>query len=118
MAAGLQANGHNAMLDHLASVGIYVSAHTADPGATGTSEVVGGSYARQSITWNTAAASALDSSNAPVIPIPAATTITHIGLFSALTSGTFYGSWDITDEVFGSAGNYTLTDADWDLVAV
>lgn len=105
----------NAMLDHLDTLVTHVSAHTADPGTTGTSEVVGGSYARQSITFAAAATGNLNSSNTPVIPIPAATTITHLGLWSALTVGTYYGSMDITDETFSSAGNYTVTDADVNL---
>ena len=102
----------NAMLDHLDTLVTHVSAHTADPGTTGTSEVAGGSYARQSITFGAAATGNLDSSNTPVIPIPAATTITHLGLWSADSGGTFYGSADITDETFGSAGNYTVDDFD------
>ena len=105
----------DAMLDHLDTLITHVSAHTADPGSTGTSEVTGGSYARQSITFGAAASGNLDSSNAPVIPIPAGTTITHLGLWSAVSAGTFYGSADITDETFASAGNYTVTDFDVNL---
>lgn len=105
----------DAMLDHLDTLITHVSAHTADPGTTGTSEVTGGSYARQSITFAASSAGNLNSSNTPVIPIPAGTTITHLGLWSALSAGTFYGSVDITDETFGSAGNYTVTDLDVNL---
>lgn len=104
----------NAMLDELATVAVFVSLHTADPGTTGTNEVTGGSpaYARKAITWNAASAGALDSSNAPVFDVPAGTTITHVGLWSASSGGTFYGSFDITDETFGAQGTYTLSDAD------
>ena len=104
----------NLMLDELASVAIYASLHTADPGSTGTNEVTGGSpaYARKSITWNAAASGNLDNNANPVFDVPASTTITHVGLWSASTSGTFYGSFDITDEVFAAQGTYTLTDAD------
>ena len=105
----------DAMLDHYDTLVTHVSAHTADPGTTGASEVSGGSYARQSITFAAASGGNLNSSNTPVIPIPAATTITHLGLWSASTAGTFYGSADITDEVFGSAGNYTVDDFDVNL---
>ena len=108
----LNATALNAMLDHLGGLISHVSAHTALPDAGGSNEVSGGSYARQSVTWNSAAAGNLDSSNQPVIPIPAGTTITHLGFWSALSGGTFYGSVDITDETFGSAGNYTATDLD------
>lgn len=103
------------MLNALDGVVSHVSAHTALPDASGSNEVTGGSYARQAISFTAATAGNLDSSNQPVIPIPAATTITHLGLWSALTLGTFYGSIDITDETFGSAGNYTVTDLDVNL---
>lgn len=105
----------NLMLDQLGTVAVYVSAHTADPGTTGTNEVTGGSYARKSITWAAAATANLNSSNAPVFDIPAGNTITHIGLWSAVTAGTFYGSFDITDEAFAADGTYTLSDADVNL---
>lgn len=109
----LNDNAKNAMLDHLAGLSVYVSLHTADPGATGTSEVTGGSpaYARKSVTWNSAATANIDSSNQPVIDVPASTTVTHLGFWSAVTAGTFYGSGDITDEVFAAQGTYTVTDA-------
>lgn len=104
----------NAMLDHLSTLAVYVSLHTADPGATGLNEVTGGSpaYARKSITWNAAATGNLDSSNQPVLDVPASTTVTHLGFWSAATAGTFYGSSDITDETFAGQGTYTVTDAD------
>jgi hypothetical protein len=104
----------NAMLDNLGTLIAYVSVHTGDPGATGVNEVTGGSpaYARKAITWNSASAGNLDSSNQPVLDIPASTTITHVGYWSASTGGTFYGSSDITDETFAAQGTYTVTDAD------
>lgn len=105
--------GKNAMLDALGIT--HVSAHTADPGDTGANEVTGGSYARQAITFGAAAAGAIDSSNQPTIPIPGGTTVTHIGFWDALTGGNFLASGDVTDEVFGSDGNYVLSDCDLDL---
>lgn len=104
----------NLMLNQLAGSAIFVSLHTADPGATGTSEVTGGApaYARKSITWNTAATGNLDSSNQPQFDVPGSTTITHVGYWSASTAGTFYGSSTITNETFSAQGTYTLTDAD------
>ena len=107
----------NLMLDALAAVAVYASLHTADPGASGTNEVTGGSpaYARKAITWNAAASGALDDSNQPVFDVPASTTVAYVGLWSLVTAGTFYGSLDVTDEVFAAQGIYTLTDADIDL---
>lgn len=104
----------NLMLDQLGTVAVFVSLHTADPGTTGTSEVTGGApaYARKAVTWNASATGNLDSSNQPVFDVPASTTVTHLGFWSASTAGTFYGSADITDETFAAQGTYTATDID------
>lgn len=101
------------MLDELGTVAVYASIHTADPGTTGASEVSGGSYARQAITWNTASGGGLDNNVNPAFPIPAGTTVTHFGLWSAATAGTFYGGGALSaQETFTGAGTYTLSDAD------
>jgi hypothetical protein len=104
----------NAMLDHLAGLAVFASLHTADPGATGTNEVSGGSpaYARKAITWNAAASGNLDNNANPVFDVPAGTTVTHVGFWSAVSAGTWYGSADVTDETFAAQGTYTATDAD------
>ncbi|OLT24423.1 hypothetical protein BJF79_13860 [Actinomadura sp. CNU-125] len=106
------------MLDAVAVDADYASLHTADPGSTGASEVTGGSpaYARQAITWNAASAGNLDSSNAPNFDVPSGTTITHWGVWSASSGGTFlFGGSLSAPESYGSQGDYTLTDADYTL---
>lgn len=110
----LNTTAKNAMLDHLASLINYASLHSADPGGTGANEIAGGSpaYARKSITWNTAAASNLDSSNQPVFDVEGGDTVAYVGFNSAATAGTWYGDASVTSETFGSQGTYTLTDAD------
>lgn len=109
----LNDNAKNAMLNHLGTLAVFASLHTADPGTTGTSEVSGGSpaYARKAITWNAAATASLDNNANPVFDVPA-TTVAFVGFWSAATAGTFYGSADVTDEVFAAQGTYTLSDAD------
>lgn len=102
----------NAMLDELGTLITHASLHTADPGTTGTDEVTGGTYTREAITWNAASGGALDNNANPVFDVPAGTTITWVGFWSDVAAGTFYGSGDITDEAFASAGQYTLSDAD------
>lgn len=112
---GLTTATMNLLLEEFATLGLYASLHTADPGSTGTSEISGGSpaYARQAITWNAAASANLDSSNAPVFNVPAATTVTHFGLWSASTGGTFRGGYALSaSEAFTGQGTYTLNDAD------
>jgi len=77
--------------------GTYLALFTADPTEAGTltAEVAGGSYARQSVTWNPAATDG--SNNTTKVPsadiaFPTATadwgTITHVGIMSAATAGT------------------------------
>ena len=111
--------GKNAMLNALGALAVYASLHTASPGDNGASEVSGGSpaYARKAITWNAANAGSMDDSNVPVFDVPASTTVAYVGFWSAVTTGTFYGYADVTDEVFAAQGTYTLTDADLDLNA-
>ena len=102
-------NGKNAAVDGIAAAGAYISAHTADPGSTGTSEVSGGSYARQQTTWGAASAGSRAGSQVS-IPIPASTTVAYWGIWSAASGGTFLGGWALSaSEVFGSAGTLQHT---------
>lgn len=84
--------GRNAMLDALGALAVFQSLHSTYPGDTGTAEVTGGSpaYARKAKTWNSAASGTKDDSNAPVFDVPAGN-VAYIGLWSAVTAGTFYG---------------------------
>jgi len=110
-------NAKNSMLDHLGTEAVFVSLHITDPGDTGTGEVTGGSpaYARKAITWNAAAAGAMDDSNVPVFDVPAGTHVNYVGLWSLVTGGVWYGSDVVTEEIFAAQGTYTLTDMDLDL---
>ena len=111
--------GKNLMLNALGAAAVFVSLHSGDPADNGANEISGGSpaYIRKAGTWNAANAGAMDNSNAPVFDVPAATTVSYVGFWSAETVGTFYGAADVTDEVFAGQGTYTLTDADLDLNA-
>lgn len=107
--AGLTTAGKNLMLNGLTAGAAYASLHTADPGANGGSEVTGGSYTREAVTWAAAANGTAASSAQVVFDVPASTTITHIGYWSASTSGTFYGSRALdTPQTYATAGTYTI----------
>jgi hypothetical protein len=41
--------------------------------------------------------------------VPAGTTITHVGLWSAVTAGTFLDGFAVTSQNFATAGTYTPT---------
>lgn len=113
-------NGKNLALNALRGTNpttpiTHASLHTADPGDTGASEVSGGSpaYARKAIAFNAPSGGTMDdSTNGAVFDVPAGTTVTHVGFWSAATAGTFLASADVTDETFAAQGTYTLTDAD------
>jgi hypothetical protein len=113
--AGFVVAAENLMLDALGDVAVFASLHTADPGTGGTSEVNGGSpaYARKAITWAAAASGAMALSAGVTFDVPASTTVTHVGFWSASTSGTFYGSLALdAPEAFGSQGTLDLDDVD------
>ena len=72
---------------------VYVGLYTADPTDAGTgTEVSGGSYARQSITFG--APSNGVSTNSAAVEFPQCTstwgTVSHIGILDASTSGNLY----------------------------
>jgi hypothetical protein len=105
------------MLEALDNAGLYVSAHTADPGVDGSNEVVGGTYARISVPHNGATGSggtasmALTSTaqlNIPGTP----TTVSYLGIWNHI-SNTAQANWmgrvDIADEVFSSDGTLDVT---------
>jgi hypothetical protein len=95
----LSANGETTVLAALLA-GRFISLHTGDPGNTGASEVAGGSYARQSATFTNAGSNPTVASNNALIQYPTATaawgTITHFGIWSAASGGTFYGGAAVT----------------------
>ena len=82
-------------------------------------ELSGGTpaYARKSITFNAAADGSKDSSNQPVFDVAAGATVNYVGFFSAITAGILRGVDNVTEELFGGQGVYTLIDADLDLNA-
>jgi hypothetical protein len=94
----------------------YVSLHTADPGNTGASEVTGGSYARQAGSFCAAASGALSNdANIDFTSMPAAT-VTHVGLWTAVSGGTWIGGGALTASKTTNSGD-TLRIATGDLDA-
>lgn len=108
--SGLNNTAKNLMLDAL-NAATFASLHTADPGPTGTGEVGGGSpaYARKALSWAAASAASKASSAGLVFDVPGSTTITHLGYWSALSGGTFYGSRPLdASQTFATQGTYTV----------
>lgn len=99
--------GLKAAVDGIAAAGSRISFHTADPGTTGASEVSG--TGRPATTWAAGTAGTRVGSQVSA-PIPAGTTVTHWGIWSAATGGTFlFGGALSASESFGSAGTLQHT---------
>ncbi len=116
----LSDNGRNSAVNGLASSSTHISLHSADPGTTGANEITGGrpAYARKAATWGTAASGTRTLSSAVVFDIPAGVTVSHFGIWSAVTGGNFQAGDALRDasnnavtETYGGQGTYTLTTA-------
>lgn len=95
------------MAGALAGSALYLSLHSAAPSASGSNET---SAARLAAGWSSASGGAISISAARAFTGGASNgAVTHVGLWSAATTGTFYGSFPVTgDASFNSAGEYTL----------
>lgn len=99
-------------LDELDTRATYASLHTADPGETGANELTGGTppYARLPLTWSPSSGG---SKGAAMVTfnVPAGVTVTHFGLWTAATGGTWRGGEQIPGpgEVYGSQGTLDLS---------
>ncbi|HET6502114.1 MAG TPA: hypothetical protein VFG87_15265 [Amycolatopsis sp.] len=81
-------------------------------------EISGGSpaYARKPQAYAAAAASLIDdSTNGAVFDVPAGGVVDYHGFYTASTAGTLMAVDDVTQEVFGAQGTYTVTDTKQDL---
>ena len=112
--------GKNLMLNALAGTNpttpiTHASLHTGDP--TLGNEVSGGSpaYARKAIGYGAASAGQMEDDGDVVFDVPAGTTVSYVGFYSAITGGTLLGYKSVTAEDFGAQGTYTLTQALIDL---
>lgn len=95
------------MLDGGTAVAVEASLHTAAPDASGSDEVVGGGYARQSVTWAAASGGNVSTGSPVVFNVPGSTTITHAGLWTS--DGTWLGSLALAEpEQFAAAGTLTV----------
>lgn len=77
----------NAAAGYIAAV-THASLHTADPAGTGAAEVTGGTYARLPLVWSNNGGGVYTSQTLE-FSVPANTTLTHVGLWDALTAGTY-----------------------------
>jgi hypothetical protein len=114
--AGFSTIGKNTMLNALPAAP-YVSLHSSDPGDTGAAEIAGGApaYARQTGALATSTTSARSLTVASTHNVPASTTVAYVGLWSAASGGTFYGSFSVTSETYGGQGTYQVDSSNLSL---
>lgn len=88
----------------------YASLHTADPGTTGASEVTGGSpaYARKALAWSAGTVDGVVTISV-TFDVPAGTTVTHAGMTTAATGGTFLDKVSLGSLAFASQGTLTVS---------
>jgi hypothetical protein len=75
----------------------------------GVTEVLGGTYARQPITWGAASGGTRSNSAQIAIPIPAGVTVSCVGIWDALTAGASQSFHQIGSSLRGAS---TVTAAD------
>lgn len=103
----------NAMATAYGTAAPYGDLFTADPGTTGTvtGEVTGGSpaYARKSMAWGAAAASAI--TGTATFDVPSGTTVTYFGVTvsSTLATADLRDRVAVTSQAFASQGTYQVT---------
>lgn len=107
---GVTEAGLNVQADALATVAGFVSVHSAAAGAGGANEISGNGYARQPVAFDPATGGvATDDGSAIDFSGPANQTVAELGLWSAVTGGTFYGSDAPTgDAQFNASGEYSV----------
>jgi hypothetical protein len=111
MANDYDTTARNVGVDAIAALGLRWALHTGDPGGanSASNEVTGGSpaYARKAVAWNAASGGTATQNGDVVLDVPAGTTVSWISLWN--TAGTVrYLKKDVTDEVFGAQGTYTI----------
>ena len=96
----------NAMLDALGTLITHIG--LADAGDELDS---GGDYARQAVSWDSAAGGVLAMTGTEQFDVDGGSTVNQVLLRDTATidDGTDYGSASVTEEVFGGDGTYTLT---------
>jgi hypothetical protein len=93
----LTTQGRNDLLTNGLTAMTHIGAYT----DLGTTEVTGGSYARQAVTWTAASGAVRDNNAALNIPIPAGTTVVVGSIHSALTAGNLEAFFQIGSTLRG-----------------
>lgn len=100
----------NIGLDAMAADIVSVSLHEDDPGATGTNEVSGGNYARQTPSWAAASGGTVAIDTNIEFEVPGGSTVAYVGLWGDDEGPVWNGFIALDDtEVFAADGEFTVT---------
>lgn len=95
----------NYIADALAARVQYLALHSDVPGGTGINEV---SSARVAVSWSAASAGIARPTADLTFTVPASVTVQYVGLWTALTAGTFRGYIPLSQAVVVPAGGARL----------
>lgn len=91
---------------YTAPVAVYAALMTATPNdAGGGTEVTGGSYARQAITFGSTSTGTISNSSGLTFSALPVATITHIAVYDALTSGNLLYYGVLTSQIISTSGS-------------
>lgn len=130
MARGLSAvNMANAWLNSMRGAGngttftapatLFMQAHTADPGASGTTAVSTGIATRTAMGFAAASAGSMSLTAAVNFTATGADTISDVTIFSASTAGTFYASAALTaNKTVANGDTLSVSTFTWSLAPI
>jgi len=102
------AGTQNSLATSYSTLATHAAAHTAEPATSG-NELTGAGSARGVISWGAAAAGVIVGTATVTVPT-AGGTLSSVGLWSALTAGTFRdGQSGVTDIVYPGPGTANIT---------
>lgn len=89
----------------------FLALYTNNPGPTNTgTELTGGSYARQSITFGAIVAGSMSNSNTLTFSSLPASVATHYAIFDAVSGGNLLTYGALTTEIVSEAGDSAIFD--------
>lgn len=101
------------MLDELGDNHVtHLSLHDDTPDSTGSNEITGGSYTRETVAFDPAASGEKAVDTAVVFDVPAGATVHSVGFWDGGSPPVFLG-YDALDapEAYAAAGTFTVTTA-------
>jgi hypothetical protein len=109
MAIAVNATKESLALAYATATNSWISLHTGvGPGSTGANEASGGSYARKQTSWTAGGSDGVVTGSQVTIDAPAGT-YTAIGIWTAVTGGSFVDGVAISSTTLGAAGQILVT---------